>query len=100
MIYATSSSSASLDTASGEYAPTDLQTQLEKMRNQLQDRSTQRSANTAEGKAKIREASRKVDAIQHRIHQVQLDKVQTEAPAQPARIDPAAVLGGRVDVYA
>ncbi len=112
MIYAISSSSASLDTAAGERAPADLQVQLEKMRNQLQDRSAQRSAKTAEGKAKIREVSRKVDAIQQRIHQVKLDKVQTRAPLQPvpplqelpqpqrARLDPAAVLGGRVDVYA
>jgi FlxA-like protein len=99
MIYATPSSSTSLDTASGERAPADLQAQLEKMRNQLQDRSAQRSANTTEGKAKIREVSRKVDAIQQRIHQVQLDRVQTEAPPQRARLDPAAVLGGRVDVY-
>lgn len=104
MIYATSSSSASLDTASGERAPADLQAQLEKMRNQLQDRSAQRSAKTAEGKAKIREVSRKVDAIQQRIQQVQFAKVQTQALLQPqpqrARSDPAAVLGGRVDVYA
>ena len=99
MIHATSSSSASLDTASGERAPADLQVQLEKMRSQLQDRSAQRSASTAEGKAKIREVSRKVDAIEQRIHQVQLDKVQTEAPLPRARIDPVAVLGGRVDVY-
>ena len=109
MIYATSSSSALLDIASGEHAPADLQAQLDKMRNQLRDRSARPSAKTAEGKAKIREVSRKVDAIQQRIQQIHLDKVQTQAPLQPqlqelpqpqrARLDPAAVLGGRVDVY-
>jgi shikimate kinase len=112
MIYATSSSSTTLETANGEGTPADLQTQLEKMRSQLQDRSARPSAKTAEGKAKIREIARKADVIQQRIQQIQLDKVQTQAPVQPqpqlqdlpqlqrARMDPATVLGGRVDVYA